>query len=54
VLTAAIAFTAVQAETEQNEQVRSQQLRGDVVREIRSINTRIDQLEERVNEMTGR
>jgi len=48
VLTAAIAFTAVQAETEQKDQTRSQQLRGDIIREIRAVNSRIDQLEERV------
>lgn len=48
VLTGAIAFTAVQAESEQREQTRSQQLRGDIIREIRAVNSRIDQLEDTV------
>ncbi|MBD3251342.1 hypothetical protein GF380_02705 [Candidatus Uhrbacteria bacterium] len=52
VLTAAIAFTAVQAETEQREEVRSQQLRGDIVREIRAINQRIDGIEAKVDRLT--
>lgn len=51
VLTAAIAFTAVQAEEEQHDQIRSQQLRGDIVREMRSLNDRIDQLETKVEQL---
>lgn len=48
VLTAAIAFTAVQAETEQRNQIRDAQMRGDIIREIRTLNTRISDLEGRV------
>jgi hypothetical protein len=54
VLTAAIAFTAVQAETEQRQQTRSEQLRGDIIREIRAVNSRIDMLEETVDSMANR
>lgn len=53
-LTAAIAFTAVQAESEQREQTRSQQLRGDIIREIRAVNSRIDQLEDKVEMIVNR
>ena len=45
VITASIAFTAVQAETEQREQARSATLRGDIIREIRVLNDRMDRLE---------
>jgi hypothetical protein len=38
----------VQAETEEREQARSAALRGDVIREIRALNERMDTLEGKV------
>lgn len=53
ILTGSIAFTAVQAETEQRATIRSTELRGDFVREIRELNQRITALEEKVDALSG-
>ncbi|MCW1892538.1 MAG: hypothetical protein KIH65_004875 [Candidatus Uhrbacteria bacterium] len=51
ILTASIAYTAVQAETEQRQVIRSSHDRADIVRELRDLNTRLGQLEAKVNQI---
>lgn len=53
ILTASIAYTAVQAESEQRQVIRSSHDRADIVRELRDINTRLGNLEQRVEQMTA-
>lgn len=53
VITAAIAFTGAQADTEQRQSLRDSQLRTDVIREVRNLNLRLDVLEARVDALSG-
>jgi hypothetical protein len=53
ILTASIAYSAVQAESKQMNTIKETELRGDYVRGIRDINQRLDQLEQTVNSLKG-
>jgi hypothetical protein len=51
ILTASIAYSAVQAESKQMQTIRETELRGDYVKGIRDINQRLDQLEQTLNSL---
>lgn len=53
ILTATIAYSAVQAESSQLNTIKETELRGDYVKGIRDINQRLDQLEQTVNSLKG-
>lgn len=53
ILTATIAYSAVQANSEQVNMVRETELRGDYVKGIRDINQRLDKIEQRLNTVQG-
>ena len=53
ILTASIAYTAVQAEGEQRQVIRSSHDRADVIRELRDINTRLGDLEQKVGQLSA-
>lgn len=53
ILTASIAYTAVQADSRQAEMMRETELRGDYVKGIRDINERLDNLEQAIQALQG-
>lgn len=53
ILTATIAYSAVQAESKQVNTIRDTELRGDYVKGIRDINKRLDALEKSIDSLKG-
>ena len=53
VVTATLAFNAVQASSEQDQMIRSTELRGDISREIHELNVRLTELESKIDRISA-